>query len=351
MERVLEQNNIRSKCVGFSEIDKFARQTYRANFNPSSDEIVVEDIKDLTKVPSEKKKIDREELEKVDEKIDRKIPDFNALFAGFPCQSFSLMGDQKGFKDTRGTLFFDIERMLSAKQPEFFLLENVRGLKNHNGGETFSTIKDVLRDRLGYSLIWWVLNSSNYGIPQTRRRLFILGFKNSKHVEKIKERPEQVNLEDTEHPLVWHLLERDTEEKYYLSDKIKETILSNGTGGFEAESEINQSVARPLCATMHKMHRACQDNYYSDPYIYGEYDEEKNRILLNEEKDEDRIRRLTPLEAFRLQGFPDVFVKKAQEDGVSDTQLYRQAGNTISVPVAEIILDRVFTETSMINEI
>jgi len=351
LKNVAEKFDIKSKCVGYSEIDKFARKTYESNFKIKKDEIVLKDIKNTTEVPSDKNEIDAKELKKMDDRIDQEITDFNILFAGFPCQSFSLMGDQKGFRDTRGTLFFDIERVISAKKPEFILLENVRGLQNHDGGETFKVIKDILRKRLGYSIKWWVLNSSDYGVPQTRRRLFILGFKKQKRSKELKGKPEEIDLKETENPTVWHLLEKDVGDKYYLSEKIKKTILSNGSGGFKAKSEINQSIARPLCATMHKMHRACQDNYYSDPYIYGDYDRNKNQIILNNEYDGSRIRRITPLEAFRFQGFPDEFVKNARKAGVSDTQMYRQAGNTVSVPVVEKILFKVFSETNLIGDI
>lgn len=351
MEQACKNADLDCKCVGFSEKDKFAIQTYKANYSMDQGEKELGDITDITGMSTDKETITEQDLKKRDKLIDPKIPDFDVLFAGFPCQAFSSMGEKKGFQDTRGTLFFHIERILSAKKPSFFVLENVRGLLNHNGGETFEVMKKILKNRLGYNITHWVLNTSDYGLPHTRRRVFILGFKNDGFMESIDGKPEKTDLTETDNPTVWHLLDADVDEKYYLSEKIKPTILSNGTGGYEAESEINQSVARPLCATMHKMHRAHQDNYYNEPYLHGEYDPKSNEIKLDNSKDEDSIRRLTPKEAFRLQGFPDSFVKNARKAGVSDTQMYRQAGNAVSVDVVQAVMDKVLQDSNRVSEI
>lgn len=175
-------------------------------------------------------------------------------------------------------------------------------------------------------------------MPQTRRRLYILGFRN--HSQLITEPPEKIDLYKTKRPTTWHILDRKADEKYYLSDKLTATVLKNGSGKFRAKSEADQLIARPLSATMHKMHRACQDNYYSDRYIFGSYDKDRYKVILNKEK-QQRLRRLSPLEAFRLQGFSDRFVSSAMKAGVSDTQLFRQAGNAITVNVAANILGTI----------
>ena len=316
MIRACEKTKQKCRSIGFSEIDKDAIKTYSSNFIIDKTEINFGDITSVSE-----------------------IPDFDFLFAGFPCQPFSLMGNGNGFADTRGTLFFHIEKIISAKKPVFFLLENVRGLLTHNKGDTYKTIIKILENKLGYSTLTFLLNSSDYGIPQTRRRVYILGFADKNIKERIKE-PEKIDLKSTSNPTTWHLLEKDADKKYYLSESILKTILSNGSGGYKAKSEINPLVARPLCATMHKMHRACQDNYFSDRFIYGDYNTKKNDIIINKNK-KNLIRRLTPKEAFRLHGFPDDFVTNAKKAGVSDTQLYRQAGNAITVNVVERILSEV----------
>jgi len=333
-----------SKCIGFSEIDKYALKTYKANFKIEEQEI---DYGDIGKITTKL----NNNIEKVREKdIDNLIPDFDILFAGFPCQSFSIMGNGKGFADTRGTLFFHIEKILQAKKPNFFLLENVRGLYNHDKKRTFSLMLDILRNKLNYKVIHWILDSSNYGVPQTRRRIYIIGFsKDVLGTDQLSE-PPKVDLLNTNTPTTWHILEKNTSLKYFLSKKILKTILSNGTGGYNYKSEINPILAKPICASMHKMHRACQDNYFSKNFINGKYDPINNYITYSKNHN-NNIRRLTPLEAFRLQGFPDEFVKNAYSVGVSDTQLYRQAGNAVTIPAVTAILNHIFGHTDLIGNI
>jgi DNA (cytosine-5)-methyltransferase 1 len=271
--------------VWANDFDKYAVETYRANYD---NEIVLGDIN----------AVDLDTL-----------PDFDVLIGGFPCQPFSMMGSELGFEDTRGTLFFRIAEIIKYKienneKPRLIVLENVRTLRTHDRGKTFKTIKRVLEQTLGYKVFDTILNTADYGIPQTRNRTYIVCFANENANFSF---PAKVPLELT----LQDMLEDNVDKKYFLSDTILPTILSDGTGGYKAKSEIDLTVARPLCATMAKMHRACQDNYVTQ---------------------NGRIRRLTPRECARLQGFDDNFVIP-----VSDTQAYKQFGNAVTVQVARAI--------------
>ncbi len=272
-----------------NDFDRFAVQTYRANLG---DHIVPGDINEIS-------------LED--------IPDCDVLIGGFPCQPFSMMGQQRGFEDTRGTLFFRIAEIISdkiekGKKPKAVILENVRSLTTHRNGETYREIHRVLQDVLGYKVFKDILNSADFGVPQTRNRTYIVCFDNQAADYLF---PEAQKLQKT----LQDLLEHDVDSKYYLSDRILPTILSNGTGGYQAKSEIDLKIARPLCATMAKMHRACQDNYVTQ---------------------NGRIRRLTPRECARLQGFEDSFVIP-----VSDCQAYKQFGNAVTVNVSRAVAESV----------
>ena len=284
--------------VWANDIDKYAVQTYKANFKH---EIVCGDINGFD--PS-------------------LLPEHDIIIGGFPCQPFSIMGSEKGFEDTRGTLFFTIASIIkydieNDQKPYAVILENVRSLKTHDKGRTFSVIKNVLENDLGYKVFDNVLNSSDYGVPQTRNRTYLVCFaNNSVKYTFPKEQKLKTTLQD--------LLEPSVDEKYFLSDKIIPTILSNGTGGYRGKSEIDLKIARPLCATMAKMHRACQDNYVTQ---------------------NGRIRRLTPRECARLQGFDDSFVIP-----VSDSQAYKQFGNAVTVNVADAVAKSVKTALKKIGE-
>lgn len=267
------------EVVWANDFDKYAVQTYQANFG---DHIVLGDIN---------------KIEITD------LPAFDMLIGGFPCQPFSMMGEERGFEDARGTLFFRIAEILKYKieqneKPRVVVLENVRSLKTHNKGKTFKTILSILENDLGYKVFYDILNTADYGIPQTRNRTYIVCFANEAADFSF---PEKLPLNST----LQDLLETDVDDKYFLSDRILPTILSDGTGGYKAKSEIDLKIARPLCATMAKMHRACQDNYVTQ---------------------NGRVRRLTPRECARLQGFNDDFVIP-----VSDSQAYKQFGNAVSL--------------------
>ncbi len=282
--------------VWANDFDKFAVQTYNANFKSPA---ICADINDID--------------------LDS-IPEHDILIGGFPCQPFSMMGEKKGFSDRRGTLFFKVVDIIRnqknrGNQPAVVVLENVRNLLTHNKGETIKEIKRVLHDDLGYHVFAQPLNSADFGVPQTRNRVFIVCLLNHSEYEF----PEPIELKST----LQDQLEQDVDDKYFLSERIKKTILSNGTGGYVAKSETDLKIARPLTATMAKMHRACQDNYVTQ---------------------EKGLRRLTPRECARLQGFPDNFIIP-----VSDAQAYKQFGNAVTVPVAEAIAKSIKYQVEKIN--
>jgi DNA (cytosine-5)-methyltransferase 1 len=277
------------EIVWANDFDKYAVQTYEANFG---EHIVLGDINEI---PLEE------------------IPDCDVLIGGFPCQPFSMMGQQKGFEDTRGTLFFRIAEIINdkiqrGKKPKAVILENVRSLRTHDKGRTYREIHRILEEELGYKVYCEILNSADYGVPQTRNRTYIVCFANDKANYKF---PEKEELDK----ILQDLLEHEVNPKYFLSDRILPTILSDGTGGYKAKSEIDLKIARPLCATMAKMHRACQDNYVTQKGC---------------------VRRLTPRECARLQGFDDTF-----KIPVSDCQAYKQFGNAVTVNVSRAVAQSV----------
>ena len=313
-------------CVGYSEIDAAASRTYRANFDVAN-EIEIGDIASFVED---------------EERMDALRP-FNLLTGGFPCQSFSMMGAQRGFEDTRGTLFFSMARLIEHRRPTYLLLENVKNLKTHDGGNTYRVIEQTLRD-MGYEVQSDIFNTANYGLAQTRNRIYIFatrhriprGFQFTEecvraHFNRIPNTSLLHQISTTD------ILQIDVPEKYYLSDKLKRTILANGSGGFVARSEIDLDVARPLCATMAKMHRACQDNYFSARFI-GSHGR-RRYVEGVAGAGRERIRRLLPEEAFALQGFDPAFVANSRvQFGTADCSLYKQAGNAVSVNVVYGIL-------------
>ena len=247
---------------------------------------------------------------------------------GSPCQSFTLLGYQKGLEEARGTLFYEFARLVDEIQPKAFIYENVQGLIKHDKGHTWEVVQRVF-ESLGYKLHYQVLDAVNYGIPQKRRRIFVVGFKEGGQEFKFPDEKQlHFSLQDflLENAPDGHVvanngkitIERakgNVPEKYFLSDRILPGIMSEGTGGFSMTPEIDLKIARPLMSTMHKMHRAGEDNY----------------VTTN-----GKIRRLAPRECLRLMGFTDDF-----KIAVSDTQMYKQAGNSVVVDV----LMELITET------
>lgn len=330
MELLQRDSNVRFNCVGYSEIDAAAETTYRANFDTTG-EVVMGDIAAFA-----------DNNNRIAE-----LPEFDLITGGFPCQSFSMMGDQRGFEDARGTLFFSMAQLIQATLPSYLVLENVKNLKTHDGGNTYRRIKETL-EGMGY-LVWSdIFNTADFSLAQTRNRIYIFatlrrppeGFNFSRDL--VKQHFDQLaGCSISRQDSVLDILSREVPQKYYLSEKIKKTILNNGTGGYVAKSEIDLHISRPLCATMAKMHRACQDNYYSQRFI----EEPSHPQYLGgvEESAGIPMRRLTPEEAFALQGFPASNVENARQRGLRDSALYKQAGNAVSVNVVYAILSYLST--------
>lgn len=354
IEYAFKRLKLNTEIVFASDIDKFAKESYFNNYDIDESRWY-DDVHDVNG-------------KKYKGKID-------LLVGGSPCQSFSMVGKRKGLKDTRGTLFYEFARIVKESQPKVFIFENVKGLINHDKGNTFETIKATFNE-LGYKYFYQVLNAKNYGMPQHRERIFVIGFKDnsiefefpepidleykmqdfledytdSKYYLKEKgvkfvtssknrnKRYTQINGEialcqKANQQFNWHgdfVFENSinqefdefifdvnqVEEKYYLSEKVRDYVLASGTKNFKTSIKTDLEVARPLLQSMHKMHRAGVDNYVTH--------------------DKGRIRKLTPKECLRLMGFRDDF-----NQVVSDTQMYRQAGNSIVVDVLIAILKQM----------
>jgi len=312
-----------SECVGFSEIDSKAHQTYCSNFNIRNEV----DMGDVVAFTANRENIDN-------------LPDFDLLTGGFPCQTFSMMGSQAGFNEERGQMFFRIMDIVNVKHPRYILLENVKNLRNHDKKNTIRRILFELREA-GYIVKEDVFNSNDFGLPQTRNRTLIFAriqeygdfdFNNQLVVEYFR----RLNVDDLSiltYNTTIDLLSKNVDSHYYLSDRIKPTILSDGSKGFQSNSDIDKLIARPLTASMHKMHRACQDNYYSDEFIRSSGKIRPSEVMSKEELSRISIRKLTPEEAFMLQGFPSEFATNGRNSGVAEGALYKQAGNAVSVNV------------------
>ncbi|MBS4761154.1 DNA cytosine methyltransferase [Carnobacteriaceae bacterium zg-ZUI252] len=291
---------------------------------------------------------------------------------GSPCQSFSLVGKQRGLDDTRGTLFYEYARLVKEIQPKIFIYENVRAVLSNDNGETWKTMTAVF-DSLGYDWKYQILNAKDYGIPQNRERIFVVGFRKDLKVTYF-EFPSKIQLNSTMKDFLldnvsgkyyltkkgvefvtsnknlekrytqidgeiqlcqkknqqfnWHgdfvFVEDNVDkerliedlEKYFLSEKVKKYVLSSGTKGFYSKPKTDLEIARPLLQSMHKMHRAGVDNYVTT---------------------EGRLRKLTPRECLRLMGFCDSF-----DIVVSDTSMYQQSGNSIVVDVLIKVCEKIF---------
>lgn len=305
------------ECVFTSEIDKFCQQVYEKNFGsiPKGD---------ITKIEA------------------KDIPDFDILAAGFPCQPFSYAGKLEGFNDeTRGTLFFDIVRILKEKQPEMFLLENVKGLKSHDKGKTLEVIIRNLKD-LGYTVYWTILNSHDFGVPQVRERWYCVGFKkpiqfefpkgtNSNTVLRdivdVNNEDESLRLSDFELERInHHFASSDVRVKHDNSKYAPNTKKGKfGVYSFQkADGTLRFHIGDAAKTQIQEAYYCCLDSVA--PAI----------IANREPKLWDLKRRLSVDECRKLQGFPDWFVFN-----VSNLQAKKQLGNSIAVPVVDAIVGKM----------
>lgn len=364
------------KCVGYCEIDKYARQAYESIYNTKG-ELYFEDA---TKIRAED------------------LPEIDLICGGFPCQSFSHAGKRKGFDDPRGTLFFEIARITAAKRPKYLLLENVPGMLNHDDGRTFATILNTL-DELGYDVTWQVLNSKDYGVAQSRRRVYIVCYCREKCAGEVLS-----FTQNAEQTLV-QVIPGKEGERVYSGEGVSCTLTANA-GGFGGRSGLyllddpnfglpikvktksgyqiaypgdsidtayadqNSRRGRVGHNIAHTLTTSSTQAYYfidmnPDPKLTelarcvtarqdsgisnhkgehsGVFIEDVSLIngdepvLIFVEKDGTvhigRIRKLTPRECWRLQGFNDEQFDKASASGLSDSRLYKMAGNAVSVPV------------------
>ena len=336
-EQALKILSLKSKIVLACDNDPFVKQSFFANYEIEEKNW----FDDVQKINGTKFK----------NKVD-------LLVGGAPCQSFSMVGKRLGLKDTRGNLTLHFIKKINEIKPKVFIFENVRALLSVDNGEAWKIIYNKFR-QTGYTFYYDKLNAKNFGIPQNRERLFVIGFKNKQNFlfpqpvklknnmqdllegefdkkfylppkgvafvtknKNLKKRYTQVNgkialCQKRNQQFNWHgdfvQVKKSNIKKYILSDKVKKYVLSSGTKGFYSKPEIDLEIARPLVSTMHKMHRSGVDNYIS--------------------LKKGKIRKLTPRECLRLMGFPDNF-----KQVVSDTQLYRQTGNSIVVNIIIALL-------------
>lgn len=299
--------NAGAHCVYSNEWNKYSQQTYYANFGVQPDG-------DITKVD------------------ENSIPNHDILVAGFPCQPFSIAGVSKkqslgratGFEDkTQGTLFFDVCRILKAKRPKAFMLENVKNLCSHDKGRTFKVIRESLEE-LNYSVFYQILDGKDY-VPQHRERIIIVGFDKERYGDDLEFDFEFEPVEKT--PLVVDILENEVAEKYTLSDKLWVYLQNYAAKHKAAGNGFGYGIA-PLDGIT----RTMSARYYKDG----------SEILIAQEGKNPR--RLTPRECARLQGFPDSF-----KIPVSDTQAYMQFGNTVVVPLIEQVAKKVINKLSEVD--
>ncbi|REJ76049.1 MAG: DNA (cytosine-5-)-methyltransferase [Acidobacteria bacterium] len=271
------------KCVFACDIDKEARKAYEHNYGitPEGD-------------------VSRLQM--------KNVPDFDILFAGFPCQPFSIIGNREGFGDARGTLFFDIAKILKAKKPKAFVLENVKQLVSHNKGKTFERIIEILEDELGYDVEYQVLNAKDFGLPQKRERVFIVGFRDSA-------KPFEFPSGDKKMKPLSDILEKKPDERHYVSERIR-----------KSRHTKHKAKKSPMI-----WHENKSGNVSSHPFSCAlRAGASYNYLLVDGE------RRLSPREMLRLQGFPDSF-----EIVCNDSQTRKQAGNAVPVPIVKAILEKV----------
>ena len=294
------------ECVFSSEWDKYCQLTYQANFG----EVPAGDIRKI---------------------IASEIPDHDVLTAGFPCQAFSIAGKRGGFDDTRGTLFFEVARIIKEKQPKIVFLENVKGLMSHDRGKTLATIVNVLRNDLGYFVPEpEIVNAKGFGVPQNRERIIIVGFRGDFGVNDFRY-PTPTNPEVT----IKDIMEtKPVSSKYYLSDTYLNSLRehkkrheSKGNGfGYEIRS-VNDIANALVVGGMGKERNLIIDKRLKD---FTPVTKIKGKV------NPEYVRRLTPRECAGLQGFPANF-----KIPVSDAQAYKQFGNSVAIPAIKAVAKQV----------
>jgi len=292
-----KDKQLKWECVGNSEIDKYAEAVYKHHFGGRN-------YGDITKIVADE------------------LPDFDLFVGGFPCQAFSIAGKRRGFDDTRGTLFFDIARILKEKHPRHVLLENVKGLLSHDSGRTFKTIISTLAE-LGYSVEWQVLNAKNFGVPQNRERVFIIGHLggfSGRQVFPIRESSQGVSESDEQKP----------------QTNITNTI-DTRTGAYPKFGQyVKEAVPVLTPDRIEKRQNGRRFKTDGEP-MFTLNTQDKHGVY-----DGFKIRRLTPKECERLMGLPDGWTAKGDFDGeikeISDTQRYKLCGNGVVVNVVEEII-------------
>jgi len=284
-----------AKCIFGAENDKYACETYSINFGEYP-------YRDVTKLDI------------------KEIPDFDILCAGFPCQPFSIAGHRKGFADTRGTLFFDIERIISAKKPKAFILENVKGLVNHDKGKTFKIILDTLEKKLNYKVFYKVLNSKDFGVPQNRERIYIIGFKD-RRIEF--EFPETLNKT----VILNNIIIKDINDIEHPEVKISPTAKFNIINHLKNHKkyQLIKDYEYLIAYEIRKSRVSFRFDGLS-PTLTAKMGTGGNNVpvLVN------KMRKLSIRECLRIQGFPDSFKIISNR-----AQSYKQIGNSVSVPVIQ----------------
>lgn len=296
LEQAAKKSGIESQCVFSSDIDPYCQQSYFSNFGEQP-------VGDITKVCAQD------------------IPNHDILLAGFPCQAFSIMGEMKGFDDTRGTLFFDIARIIKEKKPAYFILENVKQLQGHDKGQTLKVILKTLRE-LGYDTTYKVLNALDFGLPQKRERIWIVGALHG--LESFSFPIGNKTFTPLENILV---AEDEVPENFLASDHIREKRKAAFKG------KIEQGVATIW-------HENKSGNISAYPYSCAlRAGASHNYLLVNGE------RRLVPRELLRLQGFPDSY-----KITVSDAQIRKQAGNSLPINTAKAVINSLFESMEFNND-
>lgn len=330
----ISMDSFGGKCVFSSEIDKFARVTYHHNYSKKDNFIFKNNLfnNDIT-----------------DENLNygNDIPNFDILCGGFPCQPFSNAGLRKGFNDTRGTLFFNIESIIKQKiengyPPKVIFLENVKGFRNHDKGNTFKVIKENL-DALGYNLAAEVLNSKNFGLPQNRERFFMIAWNRDLVKKDDFSFPYGI---DSENNIIF---EKEKLEKLAKKTRVGDVLLSQEELFLlEKESNKTYTISEKLWEGHQRrkeMHKAKGNGFgyslftHDSPYtstISARYYKDGSEILIHQEN--NRPRKLHPIEAARLQGYP---IDDWFEIPVSDVQAYKQFGNSVSIPVIKAISNEI----------